>query len=182
VRRRAKIVQWRVIMTRMLALFSLLALAACEQSVAPAPRLQRPSIQQAASSGFDDVVKDNLKIEIAGTIDSPCTGETISFDGSSHIVMTLDETSNGATLSYHFNTQGVSGVGLATGTEYQVVQVQNQDETAVFIPANDSASVAVHERIISNGSADNFLADIVYMFTFPPFNATYKFRNVRCEG
>lgn len=169
-------------MTRMLALFSLLALAACEQSVAPAPRLQRPSIQQAASSGFDDVVKDNLKIEIAGTIDSPCTGETISFDGSSHIVMTLDETSNGATLSYHFNTQGVSGVGLATGTEYQVVQVQNQDETAVFIPANDSASVAVHERIISNGSADNFLADIVYMFTFPPFNATYKFRNVRCEG
>src|SRR5215472_17258948 len=104
-------------MTRMVALISVLALAACEQSVAPTPRLQRPVIQ-AAASVFDDVTRDNVTIEITGTIDSPCTGETIAFDGSSHIVMTLDQSDTGATLQYHFNTQGVSGVGIETGTNY----------------------------------------------------------------
>jgi len=165
-------------MPRMLAFVALLALAACEQSVAPP---QRPAVPITATT-LDDVIRDNLKIDISGTIDSPCTGETIAFDGSSHIVMTIDQNSDGATLNYHFNTQGVSGVGLVTGTKYQVIQVMNLDQTAVFIPANQSGSVAIHERIISDGNLDNFLADIVYTFTYPPLNTTYKFRNLRCEG
>lgn len=168
-------------MTRLLALIPVLALAACEQSVAPAPRLQRPTIQS-ASAGFDDIIRDNLKIDIGGTIDDPCTGETVALDGSSHIVMTLDETTDGATLNYHFNTQGVSGVGLETGSKYQFVAILNQDESAVFIPSNGSGNVVVHERVISDGSADNFLLDVAYTFTFPPFTATYTFRNARCDG
>ena len=168
-------------MTRLLALIPLVALAACENSIAPAPVRDRPSVQ-GVSSGFDDVIQDNLKIDIGGTIDSPCTGETIALDGSSHIVMTLDETSDGATLNYHFNTQGVTGVGVESGVKYQFIEVLSQDESAVFIPLNGSGTVVLHERVISDGSADNFLADIGYTFTFPPFTATYQFKNLRCEG
>ena len=167
-------------MTRMLALISLLALAACDQAVAPAHRIQRPSIL-GASNGFDDIIRDNLTLDIGGTIDDPCTGETIALDGSSHIVMTLDQTTDGATLNYHSNTQGVTGIGLETGTKYQFIQILSEDQS-VFIPANGSGTVVVHERVISDGSADNFLADIGYTFTFPPFNATYEFKNARCGG
>lgn len=166
-------------MTRMLALISVLALAACEQSVAPAPPIQRPSIQSATNQ-FDDVVRDNLKVEITGTLVSPCTGETISFDGTSHIVMTVDQSDTGATLSYHFNTQGVTGVSLETGTTYRVIDIINEDAGALFIPAGESGSVAIHERIIGDGSADNFFTDVAYSFTLPPLVATYKFQNVRC--
>lgn len=167
-------------MIRRLALISVFTLAACEQSVAPSPPLQRPSVQ-AASNGLDDVIRENLKMDIGGTIDDPCTGETIALDGTSHIVMTIDQASDGATLNYHSNTQGVTGVGLQTGTKYQFVQILSEDQS-VFIPANGSATVVVHERIISDGSADNFLTDIGYTFTFPPFIATYEFKNERCGG
>lgn len=168
-------------MTRMLALIAALALAACEQSVAPSPRPQRPSVQS-VSNDFDDVIRDNFQLEFTGTIDSPCTGETISFDGSTHIVMTLDESDTGATLQYHLNTQGVSGVGLETGTKYQIVQVTSEDANAIFIPANESGSVTIHERIISDGGADNFLADVIFTFTSPPPQATYQLKNLRCVG
>ena len=168
-------------MIRLLALVPLVALAACDQSVATAPIRQRPTVESTAGA-VDDVIRDNPKIDIGGTIDSPCTGETIVLDGSSHIVMTLDETSDGATLKYHFNTQGLTGVGLETGTKYQIVQILNQDETAVFIPSNGSGTVVIHERVISDGNAGNFLIDVGYTFTFPPFSATYSFRNLRCEG
>ncbi|HEY2377724.1 MAG TPA: hypothetical protein VGH98_17255 [Gemmatimonadaceae bacterium] len=167
-------------MTRTIVLIALLALAACEQPVTPF-QPQRPAVP-VLSNNDDQLIRQNVKLEITGTIDSPCTGETIAFDGSSHIVSTLEQDADGATLNYHFNTQGVSGVGLVSGTKYQIIQVMNEDESAVFIPSNGSGDVTVHERIISNGSQDNVLADIVYTFTFPPFNATYQIRNVRCEG
>jgi hypothetical protein len=168
-------------MTRPIALVAILALAACERPLAPSPEATKPGVP-AALNDVGDVTKDNLKLDVSGVVTSPCTGEDIAFDGSTHIVTTTTETADGAIIKTHFNTQGVSGIGLSSGAKYQIVQVQNGDATDVFVPAGASGDMAIHERYISQGSLDNFLADIVFTFTFPPFNATYKVRNLRCEG
>jgi hypothetical protein len=42
--------------------------------------------------------------------------------------------------------------------------------------------VAMQYRIVSQGSADNFAADIVYSATNPASSVTYKVQNLRCQG
>ena len=168
-------------MTRPIAFFAILALAACERPLAPSPQSARPGIP-AALNDVGDVTKVNLKLDVSGTVTSPCSGEDIAIDGTTHIVSTTTETADGAIIKTHFNTQGVSGVGLVSGAKYQIIQVQNGDATDVFVPLGGSGDMAIHERYISQGSLDNFLADIVFTFTFPPFTATFKVQNLRCEG
>lgn len=168
-------------MTRSIAFVAILALAACERPLAPSPESGRPGVPTALND-IGDVTKVNLKVDVNGVVTSPCTGEDIAFDGMTHIVSTTTETADGAIISTHFNTQGVSGVGLISGAKYQIIQVQNGDATDVFVPTGSSGDMAIHERYISQGSLDNFLADIVFTFTFPPFNATFKVQNLRCEG
>jgi len=167
---------------RTLAAIGLLTFAAaCEQTLAP-PAPAKTAAMGAVLDADGTTVRTNDVIPISGTVVSPCTGETVEFDGRTHVVTATTPTDGGFTLDYHFNTQNVSGVGLTTGTKYQISDVLSEQETAVFVPLGASADVAVHYRIISNGSMDNFLADIVYTFTFPDLSTTYKVQNLRCNG
>ena len=171
-------------MLRPFAFVAILALSACDQSLAPSVPTRRPAITAASDASGDasSTTKLNQTVDVAGTLDSPCTGEVIAFDGSAHIVMTLDESDAGVTLSYHLNTQNISGVGLVSGMKYNLNQVMNEDASAIFIPMGQSGDVTVHYRIISQSGLNNFLADIVYTFTYPPLTITEKVNNVRCVG
>ena len=168
--------------SRTLAALSLLMLAAaCEQTLAPVPRAKSAAMG-AALDADNTTVQTNEIIPLSGTVLSPCSGETVQFDGRAHVVTATTPTDGGFTLAYHFNTQSVSGIGLTTGTKYQISDVLSQQETAMFVPLSATADVAVHFRIISDGNLDNFLADFVYTFTFPDLSTTYKIQNVRCNG
>jgi len=136
----------------------------------------------AALDADNTTVQTNDFIDLPGVLVSPCTGETVQFDGRAHIVTATTPTDGGFTLKYHFNTQSVSGVGLTTGTKYQISDVLAQDESAVFVPLGSTGDVTVHLRIISDGSLDNFLADIAYTFTFPDLSTTYSVQSLRCNG
>ena len=163
--------------SRTMVFFALVALAACDNPTSPPSNLRKTP--QATS--FDNAaVKLNETMDISGTIISPCTGEPIVYQGSAHMMSTFEPTDNGFTVSAHFNTQSVSGVGAVTGTKYQIVDAFNEDETVVS--SNGTADVAEHFRVISDGSLDNFLVDLVYTFTFPPPTFTYETRNRRCAG
>ena len=167
---------------RMLGILGLLALVtACEQTLAPPPPAKTAAMG-AALNPDDGTVRTNDVIDLSGVVVSPCTGESVQFDGRAHIVTATTPTDGGFTLNYHFNTQSVSGVGLTTGMKYQISDVLSLDESAMFVPLGATADVTVHYRIISAGSLDNFLADIVYSFTFPDLSTTYKVQNLRCNG
>ena len=171
-------------MLRPSAFVGILALAACDQSLVPSAPTRHLAITAASDAAGDasTTTKINQTVDVAGTLDSPCTGEVIAFDGSAHIAMTLDESDAGVTLNYHLNTQNISGVGLTSGVKYNLNQVMNEAASALFIPTSQSGDVTVHYRIISQTGLDNFLADIVYTFTYPPLTITEKTNNVRCTG
>lgn len=165
--------------TRTIVFAATIAVAACEQPLSPVAHA-RSFVPPAAQT--DETIRQNQSIDLSGTVVSPCTGEPIVFQGAGHIVASIDLSATGAMLSYHLNTQGVSGVGLVSGTKYQIIQIAQEDENAILIPPSGSASVAVHYRVISDGNLANFLEDVVYTFTFPPLSATYTTQNLRCEG
>jgi len=167
-------------MTRTIALVAaILALAACEQPSAPS--LQRRLAVPVSLNDADQVTRLNQKIDIADVIDSPCTGEHITFSGVLHIVTTLTQTTDGLVLKAHSNTQGVSGVGAVTGAKYEINQVIKENASVAVPSMSGSADVAIHYRIISQGSLDNFLADVVFTLTIPGMTPTYKINNVRCQ-
>ena len=84
-------------------------------------------------------------------------------------------------MKYHMNTESFRAVGLVTGAKYNMIQVMKEDADLV-LPTNESGEIAWTYRIISQGSLDNFAADVVYSFSNAPVNVTYKTRNMRCEG
>ena len=163
--------------TRTMAFFTIVALAACDTPTSPHAMGSKTPL----ASSFDNTpVKLNETMDITGTLVSPCTGEPIVYQGSAHMMSTFQATDNGFTVSTHFNTQSVSGVGAMNGTKYQIVDAFNEDETVAS--SNGTADVAEHFRVISDGSLDNFLVDLVYTFTFPPPAFTYQTKNSRCSG
>lgn len=167
-------------LSRAIVLLVIFGLVACERPTAPVP------VSKVAARGpsFDNsTIKDNETIDLSGVIVSPCTGEEVAFQGTGHVVATITPNADGSfTVSAHFNTQSVSGVGLETGTKYQLSQVSNEDQTVNSDQTSGSAVVRTQFRIISDGSLDNFLLDSNLTFTFPPATATYKFDNARCVG
>jgi hypothetical protein len=155
----------------------MIGLAACDSPTIPTTNFNKsPRV-----ASFDNsLTKTNETMDISSVVVSPCTGEPIAYQGSAHVVATFDATDNGFTLSTHFNTQGISGVGLVTGTKYQIIDAFNEDEQVVS--GNGSADVSEHFRVVSEGTLDNFLVDLIYTFTFPPPAFSYQMKNARCEG
>jgi len=167
-------------MSRAIVFIGLLALAACEQPLAPTPRLEQ-SAAPVMSRDDDSVIKQDTTLAIGGTIEDPCTNESIALSGSIHLVSKIKQTANGATIHSRLHTKHVIGIGLVTGTRYRFVESMRETETVVFVPNGSSGEVTIHERIISKDGLENYLADIIYTFTSPPFTPTYQLRNIRCE-
>jgi hypothetical protein len=67
----------------------------------------------------------NSSVTVNLTIATPC-GEVINLSGPLHTVVTYTVTPNGISGSYHFDPQGISGVG-ETGIRYEAVGATQQD-------------------------------------------------------
>ena len=168
-------------MSRLIVLVGLLALAACEQPLAPAPRPDQ-SVAPVMSRRADSVIKQDTTLAIGGTIEDPCTNESIALSGSIHVVSRTRETAEGATIHSRLHTEHVIGVGLVTGTKYRFIESMRETETVVFVTDSTSGKVTIHERIISRDELENYFADIVFTFSSPSFTPTYEVRNIRCES
>lgn len=168
------------VMRRIVMMFTMLGVIACDQSAAPVSGPRPP-----AKPLFDspaDGTQMNQTIDISGVVVSPCTGEAIAYQGSSHVVASVTTTADGFTVSYHFNTQNITGVGVTTGTQYQISDTFKEVENTVTAPLGESAQASEEYRVVSQGSSDNFLVHAIYTFTFPPFNVTYKVNDTQCTG
>ena len=81
-------------------------------------------------------------------------GEAVQLTGTLHVMFITNlDGDGGFHLKYHFQPQGVVGVGLATGTVYHGTGVsQGQDNGTVGYENTEIENF----RLISPGSADNF--------------------------
>lgn len=88
-----------------------------------------------------------------------CTGEDVELSGTIHLVSQLQP--DGSEVS-HFNFQGVSGVGLTSGTKYRASSVDHVRLAAPF--PSDITSVR-SLRLISRGPEDDLLVRFLFHIT-----------------
>ena len=88
-----------------------------------------------------------------------CTGEDVELSGEIHLVSQLQ--SDGSEVG-HFNYQGVSGVGLTSGTTYRASTVDNFRLAAPF-PSDITSVRTLH--LISPGPEDNLLVRFLFHIT-----------------
>jgi hypothetical protein len=108
-----------------------------------------------------------------------CTGEDVELSGTIHLVSQLQ--SDGSVVG-HINYQGVSAVGLTSGTKYRASTVDNFRLAAPF--PSDITSVRTL-RLISQGAEDNLLVSFLFHITVNANGETtaqVEDVNIKCEG
>jgi hypothetical protein len=127
--------------------------------------LAKPTQANAQTEHFNEWVP------IASLIANECTGEPVSIEGTVHVVGTTTQDAAGGThVQGHTNFVG-QGVGIASGAEYVVREVQNthgniHDFEGDQAPANFTQPYTFH--VIRKGSAmpeDDFLLHMVFHIT-----------------
>ena len=108
-----------------------------------------------------------------------CTGEDVELSGTIHLVSQLQ--SDGSEVG-QINYQGVSGVGLTSGTTYRASSVDHFRLGAPF-PSDITSVRSV--RLISPGAEDNLLVRFLFHITVNANGETtaeVREVNMECEG
>ena len=117
-------------------------------------------------------VTTNTKAPLGGiAVYVPCAngglGEWIPLEGSLHVLLTFTQNANGFSGKYHFQPQGASGVGSATGDRYRGTGV-TQGTFVSHSGGGFTATDVNNFRIIGPGPGNNYLVHSVFHITVHP--------------
>ena len=107
----------------------------------------------------------NEELPISSSIANTCNGDTVTFQGTVHVVNTVTvDSSGGFHLKTHSNYQDVSGTGTPSGVNYRIVTTTNET-----INDNDGPqfemTVVQTVKAVSQGSAPNLFLHVVMHVT-----------------
>jgi len=97
----------------------------------------------------------NTRYPISFTQFISCAGETLSVNGNLHVLFSLEtDASGGSHITFHGNSQGLSGEGLSSGTRYRAVDVFTQ---TVYVGAPLPVKIALTEthRFVGQGAGSD---------------------------
>jgi hypothetical protein len=106
-------------------------------------------------------VTTNDETDISLSVFIPCAaggiGEVVDLSGPLHTLISVTVSKDNVSGKFHFQPQGISGVGEASGVKYQATGVT--DETFKTALHNGQADLTFvnNFRIIGQGPANNFL-------------------------
>ena len=110
-------------------------------------------------------------------------GEAIHLNGTLLAHFSSTETSSGnVQIGFHFNPQGITGVGLTSGATYHATGV-TLGTTTIKAAGGVSDTFVNSFKIIGNGSAPNFLETDVFHLTMNAngvVTATVERSTIRC--
>jgi hypothetical protein len=91
----------------------------------------------------------------------PCAangaGEMVQLSGRLHVLMTFTINGNNVSGKYHFQPQGISGVGMTTGSKYQATGVTQNSFKGSLKNGVYAETYVNNFRIIGQGPGNNFL-------------------------
>ncbi|MGH7548385.1 MAG: hypothetical protein ACREMM_09435 [Gemmatimonadales bacterium] len=151
-------------MTRLsfLGLTAMLLIACDDTTTAPPPVPGTPSFSAVTTT-------DNFTIPISLFVFVPCAngglGELINVSGPLHVLLhtTISESGN-IHMKFHFQPQGISGTGFATGDKYQGTGV-TQGQFCSNGPLPLTSTFVNNFRMIGQGPGNNFLVHENFHFT-----------------
>jgi len=106
-------------------------------------------------------VQENDKTNISLTVFVPCAaggaGEIVDLSGPLHTLVTFTINGNNVSGKFHFQPQGIRGVGETTGNKYQATGVTQETFKASLQNGQANLTLVNNFRIIGQGPGNNFL-------------------------
>src|SRR2546427_382880 len=88
------------------------------------------------------------------TITNPCNGEDVNVSGNVHVTIGVTIDGNGGShLRIHINNQDVSGIGVDTGSRYQI---PTTSASSAYFGSATTMTLTVNPRVVAQGSTPNF--------------------------
>jgi hypothetical protein len=121
------------------------------------------------------VVQANAAVEVNNTTDItisvfiPCAaggaGEVVDLSGPLHTLISFTMNGNNVSGYFHFQPQGISGVGETTGDKYQATGVTQQSFKNSLQNGQANLTFVNNFRIIGQGPGNNYLVHETLHFT-----------------
>jgi hypothetical protein len=112
-------------------------------------------------------VNDTTDINL--TVSIPCAdggnGEVVDLSGPLHTLMSLTINGNNVSGYYHFQPQGISGIGETTGVKYQATGITQESFKNSLQNGQANDTYVNNFRIIGQGPGNNFLVHETLHFT-----------------
>jgi len=109
----------------------------------------------------DAAVQVNDKTNVNLTIFVPCAaggaGEVVNLSGSLHTLIALTINGNNVSGYFHFQPQGISGIGETTGDDYQGTGVTEETFRNSLQNGQANSTFVNNFRIIGQGPGNNYL-------------------------
>jgi len=110
---------------------------------------------RAVTFNTNDIIPTQILVFI------PCAnggaGEDVLLSGNLHALNTFTINNNMVKGSYHFQPQGISGMGSITGDKYQATGETQGDFKGAFINGQYQESSTNNFKIIGQGNGNNYL-------------------------
>jgi hypothetical protein len=107
-------------------------------------------------------------IPLSFTTDASCTGESITFEGTMHLVRHDTENANGSHLQGHVN-EHLDGIGLLSGAKY-VGTISGGVNVNISTPPSESSNATLVSnlhivRVGESAAADDYSEHIIVRLT-----------------
>src|ERR1700746_31921 len=114
-------------------------------------------------------IQENDTTDIDLTVFVPCAaggaGEIVDLFGPLHTLISFTINGNNVSGYFHFQPQGISGVGETTGAKYQATGVTEQSFKSSLQNGQANLTFVNNFRIIGQGPGNNFLVHETLHFT-----------------
>ena len=140
----------------------ILTLTSCKKEMIGAEPNQiesqaRIDVQTKASNS----ITSNEQISIDLSVFVPCAnagaGETVQLTGILHVLTTFTINGNNVRGKFHYQPQGISGLGLTTGDKYQATGVTQDEFKGSLVNGQFEETYVNNFRIIGEGRDNNLL-------------------------
>jgi hypothetical protein len=168
-----------------LLLTGLLILATSCKKTELAPSAQKSvstAVSQNASAAQPFNIQDNYDLSSLVLYDE-CTGENVHLSGTAHnVIHGVYNNNNKATFDFHWNLQGVKGVGETTGNTYVVTENYKDEESYKY--ENNLLTVTVMDSFKMNtaGSANNFYITFAVAYTYDFLTGTFTVKRDKFDS
>jgi hypothetical protein len=136
----------------------------------------------AVTSASASAVTEKIPFDVVLAPEEAC-GEAIHLSGTLLAQFSFTETSGGnVEMGFHFNPQGITGVGLTSGATYHATGV-TRGTTTIRGKGGISDTFVNSFKIIGEGSAQNFLqTDVIHLTVNPKGEVTASVEQsiIRC--
>jgi hypothetical protein len=161
---------FKLLITPLLALFTMVLLFSCSKNIAEIPGQNNPELSASNQSSPSHMNNGLAVAPFESTLFVPCAnggaGEDVALTGKTNFIYQMSWNEHGFSLVYHDNSYGVTGVGLSSGETFTASGGTQETVMGSWVNNQWIGTLIRQLRIIGQGSS--FIVNYKYRITVTP--------------